>query len=252
MTIDAAFSLDDKYTKRSGRVFLTGTQALVRLLLMQRWRDEAAGLNTAGFVTGYRGSPLGDVDRALWAASGELQRNNVTFQPAVNEELAATAVIGAQQLEMYPGANVDGVFALWYGKGPGSDRAGDALKHLNSIGTARHGGALVVVGDDHGAVSSSLAHQCEQAMASWLMPLINPATVQDYLDLGLLGFAMSRYSGCSIGFKAISETVGSSGSVDIDPARLNFVIPDDITPPASTATSCRSRWLSPAPTGSTG
>ena len=229
--IDAEFSLDDKYTRRSGRVFLTGTQALVRLPLMQRWRDEAAGLNTAGLVTGYRGSPLGDVDRALWAASEHLERNHVRFQPAVNEELAATAVIGAQQLDMYPGAKFDGVFAMWYGKGPGSDRAGDALKHLNSIGTARHGGALVVVGDDHGAVSSSLAHQCEQAMASWLMPLINPATVQDYLDLGLLGFAMSRYSGCAIGFKAISETVGSSGSVDIDPARLNIVIPDDVTPP---------------------
>ena len=229
--IDAEFSLDDKYTKRTGRVFLTGTQALVRLLLMQRWRDEDAGLNTAGLVTGYRGSPLGDVDRALWAASAQLDANNVRFQPGVNEELAATAVIGSQQLDMYPGANVDGVFAMWYGKGPGSDRAGDALKHLNSIGAARHGGALVVVGDDHGAVSSSLAHQCEQSMASWLMPVINPATVQDYLDLGLLGFAMSRYSGCSIGFKAISETVGSSGSVDIDPARLNIVIPDDITPP---------------------
>ena len=229
--IDADFSLDDKYTKRSGRVFLTGTQALVRLLLMQRWRDEDAGLNTAGLVTGYRGSPLGDVDRALWAAAAHIEPNHVRFRPAVNEELAATAVIGSQQLGMYPGANVDGVFAMWYGKGPGSDRAGDALKHLNSIGTARHGGALVVVGDDHGAVSSSLAHQCEQSMASWLMPVINPATVQDYLDLGLLGFAMSRYSGCSIGFKAISETVGSSASVDIDPARLKIVIPDDIDPP---------------------
>ena len=229
--IDAEFSLDDKYTKRTGRVFLTGTQALVRLPLMQRWRDQAAGLDTAGLVTGYRGSPLGDVDRALWAASAHLERNQIRFEPAVNEELAATAVIGSQQLDMYPGANVDGVFAMWYGKGPGSDRAGDALKHLNSIGTARHGGALVVVGDDHGAVSSSLAHQCEQAMASWLMPLINPATVQDYLDFGLLGFAMSRYSGCSIGFKAIAETVGSSGVVEIDPARPEIVIPDDITPP---------------------
>ncbi len=229
--IDAEFSLDDKYTKRSGRVFLTGTQALVRLPLMQHWRDEAAGLNTAGLVTGYRGSPLADVDRALWAASAHLERNHVRFQPAVNEELAATAVIGSQQLDMYPNANVDGVFAIWYGKGPGSDRAGDALKHLNSIGTARHGGALVVVGDDHGAVSSSLAHQCEQAMASWLMPLINPATVQDYLDLGLLGFAMSRYSGCSIGFKAIAETVGSSSAVMVDPARPEIVIPDGVAVP---------------------
>ncbi len=185
-------SLDDVYNVSDGRIYLTGVQALVRLPIEQRRRDRAAGLKTGGFISGYRGSPLGGYDRALWGAKTLLDEHDIRFHPGLNEELAATAVLGTQQASVYPDFEYDGVFAIWYGKGPGLDRAGDALKHCNSYGSSRHGGALVVVGDDHGAVSSSLAHQCEQVMQSWMMPVFNPASLLEYLDLGLLGFALSR------------------------------------------------------------
>src|SRR3954467_13967296 len=157
----ADVKLDDKYELESGRVFLTGTQALVRLPMMQRRRDEAAGLNTAGFISGYRGSPLGGYDLALWRASKFLKRHHIHFQPGLNEDLAATAVWGSQVGNLFPGAKYDGVFSIWYGKGPGVDRSGDALKHGNSAGSAPHGGVLVVAGDDHTCKSSTLAHQSE-------------------------------------------------------------------------------------------
>ncbi len=212
----AAVTLDDKYERESGRVFLTGMQALVRLPMLQRQRDVAAGLNTAGFISGYRGSPIGGYDAALWAAQPFLKRSHITFQPGLNEDLALTAVWGTQQVNLWPGGTYDGVFGIWYGKGPGVDRSGDAIKHLNYDGTAQHGGVLLIAGDDHGAKSSTLPHQSEPAFMAAAVPVFHPAGVQEYLDLGLHGFAMSRYSGCAVGFKAVGETVESSASVSID------------------------------------
>ena len=162
----AAVSLDDKYALESGRVFITGTQALVRLPMMQRHRDLAAGKNTACYVTGYRGSPLGGVDQAMWQAKKFLKKNHIHFQPGVNEDLAATAIWGTQQVPLLPGAKYDGVFAIWYGKGPGVDRSGDPIKHGNRMGTSPHGGVLVAFGDDHHGKSSTIAHQSEQALAA--------------------------------------------------------------------------------------
>ena len=170
-------------------------------------------------------------DHALWRAKSHLQANDIAFVPGLNEDLAATAVWGSQQVGLYPGAKVDGVFGIWYGKGPGVDRSMDPLKHANSAGTSRHGGVLALAGDDHGCQSSTLAHQSEQVFAAAMMPVLNPATLQDYLDLGILGFALSRYSGCWVGFKAISETVESSASIFGDPSRIEIVTPDDFAPP---------------------
>ena len=180
----AKASLDDKYTLERGRVFLTGTQALIRLMLLQRERDARSGLNTAGFVSGYRGSPLGGLDQALWRAQKHLESHHVKFQPGVNEDLAATAVWGTQQVNLFPGAKYDGVYAMWYGKGPGVDRCGDVFKHANAAGTSKHGGVLVLAGDDHAAKSSTLPHQSEHIFKACLIPVLNPANVQDYLDLG--------------------------------------------------------------------
>ncbi len=224
-------SLEDKYTLNQGRVFLTGTQALVRLLLLQRQRDALAGLNTAGYVSGYRGSPLGGLDQALWKAKVHLSENRIVFQPGVNEDLAATALWGTQQVNLSPGARHDGVFGMWYGKGPGVDRCGDVFKHANSAGTWQHGGVLVVAGDDHAARSSTVAHQSEHALKAAMMPVLVPAGVQDYLDLGLHGWAMSRYSGCWVGFKAVADTVESSASVDISPDRVRIQLPTDYALP---------------------
>jgi indolepyruvate ferredoxin oxidoreductase len=231
----SAFPLDnyellDRYRRESGRVFLTGTQALVRIPLMQRTMDRAAGLNTAGFVSGYRGSPLGGLDQELWRAKAFLEENNIEFLPAVNEDLAATAVLGAQQVETDPEREVDGVFGLWYGKGPGVDRAGDALKHGNAYGSSPHGGVLVVAGDDHGCVSSSMPHQSDVAFLTFMMPHVNPANVAEYLEFGLWGIALSRFSGMWVGFKAISETVESAMSVELPPYP-QFVTPDFEMPP---------------------
>ncbi|MFO1162829.1 MAG: indolepyruvate ferredoxin oxidoreductase family protein [Reyranellaceae bacterium] len=225
------YALEDRYRLDKGRVYLTGIQALVRLPMMQRQRDLAAGLNTGGFISGYRGSPLGMYDHALWTAKRYLKDNNIHFQPGLNEDLAATSVWGTQQVNLFPGATVDGVFAIWYGKGPGVDRSMDVLKHGNAAGTSPHGGVIALAGDDHGAQSSTLPHQSEQVFAAAMIPVINPATVQEYLDFGLLGFALSRYSGCWIGFKAISETVESGSSVWVDPERIKIIMPTDFQLP---------------------
>ncbi|MDX1515926.1 MAG: indolepyruvate ferredoxin oxidoreductase family protein [Woeseiaceae bacterium] len=224
------YELDDRYRRDSGRVFLTGTQALVRIALMQRAIDRAAGLNTAGFISGYRGSPLAAVDLELWRAGEFLKRNDIEFLPAVNEDLAATAVLGAQQVETDPHRTVDGVFSIWYGKGPGVDRAGDALKHGNAYGSSPHGGVLVVAGDDHGCVSSSMPHQSDVAFLTFVMPHLNPASVAEYLEFGLYGIALSRFSGMWVGFKAISETVESAMSVELPPLPA-FATPDFTPPP---------------------
>jgi indolepyruvate ferredoxin oxidoreductase len=223
--------LDDKYRLDSKRIFLSGTQALVRLPMLQRERDRAQGLDTAGFISGYRGSPLGMYDHALWRAKSFLKQHDIEFSPGLNEDLAATAVWGSQQVGMFPGAKVDGVFGIWYGKGPGVDRSMDALKHANSAGTSPNGGVLALAGDDHGCQSSTLAHQSEQMFAAAFMPVVNPATLQDYLDLGVLGFALSRYSGCWVGFKAISETVESSASIVSDPDAIKIIMPADFEMP---------------------
>ncbi|KRE20634.1 pyruvate ferredoxin oxidoreductase [Bosea sp. Root483D1] len=233
----ADYALGDRYTRASGRVFLTGTQALVRIALDQARRDRAAGLDTAGFISGYRGSPLGGVDLELWRATDLVKQHGIAFLPAVNEDLAATAVLGSQQVESNPDRTVQGVFGLWYGKGPGVDRAGDALKHGNAYGSSPHGGVLVVAGDDHGCVSSSMPHQSDVAFMAWFMPTLNPASVGEYLAFGEYGYALSRYSGMWVGFKAISETVESGQSVELPEPRL-FEEPA-YTPPS---TGLHYRW----------
>jgi indolepyruvate ferredoxin oxidoreductase len=225
------FTLEDKYTLVQGRAFMTGLQALVRLPMLQRERDLAAGLNTAGFISGYRGSPLGAYDQTLWKAKDHLEAHHIRFQPGLNEDLAATAVWGTQQVNLFPGAQYDGVFAMWYGKGPGVDRSGDVLKHGNSAGTSRHGGVLVLTGDDHGARSSTVAHQSEHMLKAAMIPVLHPASVQEYLDLGLHGFAMSRFSGCWVGFKCVTDVVESGATVDIHPERVNIVLPADFGMP---------------------
>jgi indolepyruvate ferredoxin oxidoreductase len=225
-------SLEDKYTIERGAVFLTGTQALIRLLMLQRDRDLRAGLNTAGFVSGYRGSPLGGLDQALWRARPHLEAHHIRFQPGVNEDLAATAVWGTQQLNLFPKARYDGVFGMWYGKGPGVDRCGDVFKHANAAGTSRHGGVLVLAGDDHAAKSSTLPHQSEHIFKACLIPHLNPSNVQDYLDLGLHGYAMSRFSGCWIAFKCVTDVIESGASVIVDPDRVTPRIPADFALPA--------------------
>ncbi|MGI9369668.1 MAG: indolepyruvate ferredoxin oxidoreductase family protein [Ruegeria sp.] len=219
------YQLEDRYNLNSGRVFLTGTQALARIMLDQARRDQAAGLNTAGFVSGYRGSPLGGLDLELWRARDKMQANRITFMPAVNEDLGATAVLGAQQATLDPHCEAEGIFSMWYGKGPGVDRSGDALKHGNAYGSAPMGGVLVVAGDDHGCVSSSMPHQSDVAFMAWFMPTLNPASVEEYLEFGEYGFALSRFSGTWVGFKAVSETVESARSVDLRPDR-EFLLPE--------------------------
>lgn len=223
--------LDDKYTLETGRIYVSGTQALVRLPMMQRQADARAQLRTAGFISGYRGSPLGGYDIGLWQAKPFLEQNHVRFEPGLNEELAATAVWGTQQTEIFGPARVDGVFGIWYGKNPGLNRCADVFSHANAAGTARYGGVLAVSGDDPGATSSSLPNQCEHAFIAAMMPVLNPADVQDFLDLGLFGFALSRYSGLWIGFKAVADTVESSASVAVDPGRAAFAEPNDFEMP---------------------
>lgn len=225
----ASYQLSDRYTQTSGRVFLTGTQALVRILLDQARRDREAGRNTAGFVSGYRGSPLGAMDLEFWRIKDRLKQDRIDFLPAINEDLGATAVLGAQQAVLDPDCEVEGVFSMWYGKGPGVDRSGDALKHGNAYGSSPKGGVLVVAGDDHGCVSSSMPHQSDVAFMSWFMPTLNPASVSEYLEFGEYGIALSRFSGTWVGFKAISETVESGASVELPKDRA-FVQPDFIAP----------------------
>ncbi len=225
-------TLDDKYTLERGRAFMSGVQALVRLPMLQRARDVAAGLNTAGFVSGYRGSPLGGYDQALWAAKKHLAAHHVVFQPGVNEELGATAVWGTQQLDLYPEQkNYDGVFGIWYGKGPGVDRSIDVFKHANMAGTAKHGGVIAIAADDHVAKSSTAPHQSDHVFKAAGFPTFFPSDVQGILDMGLHAFAMSRYSGVWTGMKTIQAVVESSSSVSIDPDRVKIVMPEDFKMP---------------------
>ena len=224
-------SLDQKYTQSTGHVFLTGIQALVRLPMAQIRRDRAAGLNTAGFISGYRGSPLGGYDQQLFAARKHLEQYNIKFQPGVNEDLAATAIWGSQQLNLSPGAKYDGVVGIWYGKGPGVDRSGDVFRHGNAAGSARNGGVLCLAGDDHGAKSSTLPHQSDHAFISALMPYLYPSSIHEIIEMGLLGIAMSRYSGCWVGMKVITEVVETTAEIDLSDEMTPFIIPADFELP---------------------
>ena len=225
-------TLDDKYALERGRAFMSGVQALVRLPMQQRWRDVRAGLHTAGFISGYRGSPLGGYDQALWGAQAHLDAHHIHFQPGVNEELAATALWGTQQLDLYPQSKrYDGVFGLWYGKGPGLDRCSDVLKHANMAGTSRYGGVVAVVGDDHISKSSSAAHQSDHLFKACGSPVFFPSSAQEILDLGLHAFALSRFSGLWAGMKTIQEVVESSSVVTVDPDRVRIERPQDFEMP---------------------
>ncbi len=224
-------TLDDKYTRAEGPVFMTGIQALVRLPMMQRRLDEAAGRNTAGLVTGYRGSPLGGYDQQLERAKALLDLHHIVHQPAVNEDLAATACQGTQQVGLQGRAKYDGVFSIWYGKGPGVDRSGDAIRHGNLFGTHPLGGVLLLLGDDHICKSSTTAHQSEYAMVDAMVPILNPSGVQEILEFGLFGIAMSRFSGAWVALKCIHDTVESTASIEIDPARVAMRLPEDFSMP---------------------
>jgi indolepyruvate ferredoxin oxidoreductase len=223
--------LDDKYDLTKTSVFATGYQALVRMCLMQKERDRRAGLNTAGYVTGYRGSPLGGLDYQFQRAEALCQRNDILFQPAINEDLAATALWGAQQAELRGEGRFDGVFGMWYGKGPGVDRSGDALRHANFAGTSKHGGVLALMGDDHTAESSTTAHQSEFNFVDVMIPILNPAGVQEIIDYGIYGWAMSRFTGTWVGLKCMHETVESTAVIDGSLERVGIVIPSDYALP---------------------
>ena len=236
-------SLDDKYTLPTGRAFMSGVQALVRLPMLQRARDAAAGLDTAGFISGYRGSPLGTYDQSLQAAKKHLAAQNIVFQPGVNEELGATAVWGTQQLDLFPQQKKhDGVFGIWYGKGPGVDRCLDVFKHANMAGTARHGGVIAIAGDDHVAKSSTAAHQSDHVFKACGFPTFFPSSVQDILDMGLHAFAMSRFAGVWTGMKTIQDIVESSSSVDVSADRVKIVLPEDFAMPPG---GLHIRWPDP-------
>ncbi len=236
-------SLSDRYelTKRS--VLLNGTQALVRLMLMQRARDAAAGLDTAGLVTGYRGSPLGAVDLTMTRARNVLAPARITFQPGLNEDLAVTALWGSQQAELRGEGRHDGVFGLWYGKGPGIDRSGDAMRHANMAGTSRHGGVVMAMGDDHTGESSTTCHQSDWAMVDAYMPVLSPAGVQEILDFGLYGWALSRYAGVWAGLKLMKDTVEVTSVVDGDPHRVSFVTPDLALPEGGLNVRLGDHWI---------
>jgi len=237
-------SLDDKYSQTHGWAFMSGVQALVRLPMLQRQRDAIAGLNTAGFISGYRGSPLGGYDQALVAAKKHLDAHHIVFQPGVNEELAATAVWGTQQLDLYPQSKkYDGVFGIWYGKGPGVDRSADVFKHANMAGTAVHGGVVAVAGDDHVSKSSTAAHQSDHIFKACGLPVFFPSDVQGILDLGLHAIALSRYAGVWAGMKTIQEVVESSSPADVSAQRVRIVLPEDFAMPA---TGLHIRWPDPA------
>ncbi len=237
--LDLTVSLDDKYRRERGPVFLNGTQALVRLAMLQAQRDRAAGLKTAGFVSGYRGSPLAALDFEFWRARKFLEPLAIKFQPGLNEDLAATSVWGTQQLHFYPKPKYDGVFAMWYGKSPGVDRCGDAMKHANHAGTAKHGGVLVLIGDDHAQKSTSTTSQSEYAMMDMMIPVLAPADIQEFIDLGLVGFALSRYSGLWVSMKLVDSNIGASGTIEIDPDRAPFALPNDVALPPD---GVHSRW----------
>ena len=235
-------TLDDKYRLREGRAFTTGTQALVRLCIEQRRRDTEAGIDTAGYITGYRGSPLGSVDKEFWRAEALLAEAGVRFHAAVNEDIAATAIWGTQQLPLFKDARKDGVFAVWYGKGPGVDRSGDVFRHANLAGTSRHGGVLALAGDDPGCKSSTVPSQSDFALIDAGMPLLHPSDVQDLIDFGLLGIEMSRFSGCWVGLKAVADVIDVSASVVFDPARSRPRPPSDVAFPLD---GIHTRWPDP-------
>ena len=224
-------TLDDKYDLEKSRIFVTGFQALVRLCLMQKERDRRAGLNTAGYVTGYRGSPLGGLDQQFQRARRWLRPTDVVFQAGINEELAATAVWGTQQAELRGEGKYDGVFGMWYGKGPGVDRCGDVFRHANFAGTSKHGGVLALMGDDHTAESSTTAHQSEFHFVDLMIPILNPAGIQEIIDYGLYGWAMSRFTGAWTALKCMHETVETTAVVDGSLDRVKIVIPDDFAMP---------------------
>ncbi len=224
-------SLDDKFDLSKERIFISGAQAIVRMLLMQRERDRRAGLDTAGFISGYRGSPLGGLDQQLWRARRQLEQSNIVFQPGLNEELAATACWGSQQTELLGEGKHDGVFSVWYGKGPGVDRSGDVFRHANLAGTSKHGGVLALMGDDHTAESSTNAHATEFLFVDTMMPILNPAGVQEFVDYGLYGFAMSRFASVWTAMKCVKDNIESTASVDVSLDRLNIVYPEIDLPP---------------------
>lgn len=232
-------SLDDKYALDTTRAYMTGIEALVRLPMLQHQRDLDRGLNTAGFISGYRGSPLGGVDQAMWKAESYLKAHNIHFQPGINEDLAATAVWGSQQVNLFAGARYDGVFGMWYGKGPGVDRSMDVIRHANAFGTSQYGGVLAVAGDDHASKSSTLPHQSEHMFIGASIPVLNPANVQEVLDLGIYGWELSRYCGCWVALKAITENMDSAISAEIDPRRVSIRIPDGFVLPED---GVHARW----------
>ena len=225
-------SLDDKYLVDRGKIFISGKQALVRLPLAQSQIDQKNGLNTAGFISGYRGSPLGGYDIELWKARKVLERHNIIFSPGLNEDLAATAVWGTQQVGFFPGRKFDGVFAIWYGKGPGVDRSGDPLKHLNLQGTDPHGGILIVFGDDHPGKSSSTAHQSDASLAAHGIPVLYPATLAEIIEFGLAAFALSRFAGLAVGLKIVNETADASATIFLNVNAISFRFPENLPSPS--------------------
>src|ERR671928_150729 len=224
-------TLEDKFDLGKDRIFVTGFQALVRLCLMQKERDRRAGLNTAGYISGYRGSPLGGLDQQFVRARRQLEASDIRFQPGLNEDLAATAVWGSQQAELRGEGKFDGVFSVWYGKGPGVDRTGDVFRHANFAGTSKHGGVLALMGDDHTAESSTTAHQSEFNFVDVMIPILNPAGVQEIIDYGLYGYAMSRFCGTWAALKCMHETVESSAAIGCSRSRAR-----------SSRPTSRSRW----------
>ncbi len=238
-------TLADKYQVKEGWVFLAGTQALVRLPIQQRLRDEAEGKKTGGYVSGYRGSPLGRFDMDLWQAEAVLKQNNIVFRAAVNEDLAATAIWGSQHVGSFPGARVDGVFGIWYGKGPGVDRSGDVLRHANSAGTSALGGVLALAGDDHGAKSSTITNFSDQIFIAAGLPLLYPSNTQELLDFGLHGIAMSRFSGCWVGMKVVTDVVEGGGTIYVGPDSPNIVLPEVPSLPAGTPMGAPSLSIRP-------
>jgi indolepyruvate ferredoxin oxidoreductase len=235
-------TLDDKWTLERGKAFMTGTQALIRLPMLQRERDVQAGLNTAGYITGYRGSPVTQIDQTAMKTKKHLDAHHVKFHPGMNEDLAATAVWGSQQTNLFEGAQYDGVFAMWYGKGPGVDRCGDVFKHGNNAGSARHGGVLVLAGDDHAAKSSSTAHQSDHILHHCGIPVLYPSSVQEMIDYGLHAWAMSRYTGLWVSMKCVTDIIESGAVVDLDPDRVQIAMPTDYELPAG---GLNIRWPDP-------
>src|SRR3569833_136965 len=225
-------SLDDKYDLGQSQVFVTGNHAHNRAQQKQKEHDHHAGSNTAGYVTGYRGSPLGGLDQQMVRAGRQLAAADVKFQPGINEELAATAIWGSQQAELRGEGKFDGVFGMWYGKGPGVDRSGDVFRHANMAGTANHGGVIALMGDDHAAESSTTAHQSEFHFVDVMMPILGPAGVRGIVDYGLYGWALSRYTGTWTALKCMHETVESTGVIDGSVDRIKLVTPPDFVMPA--------------------